>query len=182
MILVAALLLVGGDRLQHSIGGVGLGAGIGDETAHLATGFLVFAALLRGGPAPLLLGMLLGSVAIDLDHVPLYFQSHFLTAGTERPYTHSFLTCTVLFGLAVMAGRSWRQILLGLCLGVLVHFGRDLGESGAGVPLAWPWSYRSYHGAHDAYAAVMTLMTPVALVRGWMTSEMSLATHSRTPP
>ena len=68
--------------------------GIVDWIGHLATG-VVLIALLRP-PRRMAAAILVFSVVIDVDHLPLELGSDILTAGTPRPYTHSLLTLLVV--------------------------------------------------------------------------------------
>jgi hypothetical protein len=66
--------------------------GLLDESAHLATAWRFLAAFLPKRDRALLLWVLLGSVVIDVDHVPLY-RWHLLAAGPgSRPVTHFLAT------------------------------------------------------------------------------------------
>jgi inner membrane protein len=134
-----------------------------DETAHLLTALLLLQVLpgrLRAGiTAP----ALIGSVAIDLDHVPQYLGDNFFTVGTPRPYTHSLLTLLVLL-LFALAARSRRNLFLGLALGVTLHFFRDLAEgTGSGVALLWPVSDHAFSYQHSTYLALMVCVVAADL-------------------
>jgi inner membrane protein len=135
--------------------------GMVDWLGHLATG-VVLIALLRP-PRRMAAAMLVWSVVIDLDHLPLELGSDILTAGTPRPYTHSLLTVLVLLGAA---GALRSQVLLGSAIGLAGHLLRDLG-TGDGVALLWPLSHAGmslpfalYVGVLVGLAAVSTLRTP----------------------
>jgi inner membrane protein len=126
-----------------------------DEAAHLLTALLLLQALPGGPRARIAVPALIGSVAIDLDHVPQYLGDNLLTLGTPRPYTHSLLTLLVLLVLALGARRH-RSVFLGLALGVVLHFFRDLAEgNGAGVSLLWPLSDHAYSYPHSTYLGLM---------------------------
>lgn len=176
MLLVAALLLAGFDQAyQHA--GSSFGDGFLDEPAHLLTGFLFLAAVLRGAPLAFAGGLLAASVLIDLDHVPQYLGDYFLTHGTQRPYTHSWVTLAALLLLAVLIRRprAVRPALLGAAIGIAVHFYRDMAEkTGVGVPLLWPFSDHEFTVPHDQYLAVMAVLLVVALARA--------AASRRAPP
>jgi len=83
--------------------------GLVDEPCHFATAMIVLGALCRclGRPPSIafIRAMLIASVAIDLDHLPLEFGSPVLTAGTPRPYTHA-LWVIVLAAVIALAARS----------------------------------------------------------------------------
>jgi hypothetical protein len=135
-----------------------------DEPLHLATAMIVLGSLLRlRGRRPgtaFIWAMLSASVLIDLDHLPLAFGSHVLTAGTPRPYTHA-LWVVVLLGTAAVAAGRWSRaagspraalvtgITAGAACGVAAHFLRDVVTahislwwpvSGADVELPYAWS------------------------------------------
>lgn len=125
-----------------------------DEVAHFFTTLLVLWAL--GGKAceRFLLPALVASVAIDVDHIPARLGADWLTAGTPRPYTHSLLTIAVVLVLSLLA-RHRRDLLLGITIGLVIHFWRDMGESGSGVALLWPLSSRAFEFRHEIYVAAM---------------------------
>lgn len=174
-VLAGAFVLSAADIAQRAIGGDGAGAGATDELAHLMTGFLVLAAVCRGSSRWFAAGLLVGSLAIDADHIPQYLGDDFLTVGTQRPYTHSLITLGVLVAVAVVARGRWRLLVLGLGLGVAAHFGRDLTESRAGVPLLWPRSYQSFTAPHWIYLIAMSVLAVAALVRAVSGADRSRA-------
>ena len=82
-----------------------LSSGPLDEVAHLATGALGLLALacLIDVPRRFYVAGLIASVAIDLDHVPLYLG--LLGDKNQRPVTHSLLTVLVIAGAAAVSRR-----------------------------------------------------------------------------
>jgi len=131
--------------------------GLLDEVAHFLTALLLLQALPPELRAKIAVPALIGSVAIDLDHLPGYLGNNFLMvgAGSARPATHSLVTPLVLLVLALTLRRH-RTLFLGLVLGIGLHFFRDLAEgNGSGVPLLWPLSERSFSYPHGAYVALM---------------------------
>jgi inner membrane protein len=150
-----ATALIACDLLYQRSGSSFIPGGPLDEVAHLATAMLILWALGRRTRERFLGAALFASVAIDLDHIPGYLGDQFLTAGTPRPYLHSLLTIAI----ALLAAAMWRRrrdLCLGLALGLLLHFVRDLAEgSGGGVSLLWPLSDRAFSYAHGAYLAIM---------------------------
>lgn len=140
--------------------------GILDEPAHLATALLVLLAV--AGPGRLLArpwfggAALVGAVAIDLDHVPLYAGAAVAVDG-GRPFTHCLLTAVVLSAAALAVAR-FRPVLLGLATGVLLHLLRDLA-TGPGVSLFFPvWSER-IEMPYRAYVVVLVICAVVATGR-----------------
>jgi inner membrane protein len=134
-----------------------------DWPAHLITAGLLLATLPRR-PDPRVAGWALaGSVAIDLDHVPLYLGLQVAATEGSRPVTHSLATAAALLVGAVPARGRARTALTGLGVGVLLHFVRDLG-TGPGVPLLWPLRpadvrlpYAAHLGLLAAAAAIPAL-------------------------
>jgi inner membrane protein len=154
------LVLLAADVACQHAGTALLPGGILDEIAHFLTALLLLQALPARLRRELALPALFASVAIDLDHVPQYLGYGFLTAGTPRPYTHSLLTIAVLATAGLLLARR-RRLLLGLALGVALHFFRDLAEgNGSGVALLWPLSD---HGFSYPHAAYLTMMVAVGL-------------------
>ena len=146
-----------------------------DESAHLLTTLLVLWAF---GPrlGRFLAPALLASVAIDVDHVPGHLGADWLTAGTPRPYTHSVLTILIVLGLALVWRRR-RDACLGVAIGLAVHFGRDMGEGGAGVSLLWPVSGHAFQYPHGYYLALIAACVALAahrIARRRRTHESSL--------
>jgi len=125
-----------------------------DEIAHFLTTLLVFWSLGSRTRERFLAPALVASVAIDLDHIPARLGVDWLTAGTPRPYTHSLLTIAVVLAVAVLWRRR-RDLLLGVAIGLAIHFWRDMGEGDSGVSLLWPFSYHSFQYRHGVYVAVM---------------------------
>jgi inner membrane protein len=107
---------------------------------------------------------LAGSVAIDVDHVPLYAGLDQVAVGeNERPFTHSLLTTAALLGGSRLAAGRRRTALAGLAAGTLLHFVRDVG-TGPGAPLLWPLYRRSLRIPYAAYLAPVAV---AALVRAF---------------
>jgi inner membrane protein len=133
--------------------------GVVDWLGHLATGVVVIA-LLRP-PRRMAAAILVWSVIIDLDHLPLQLGSDILTAGTPRPYTHSLLTVLVLLGAAAL----WRsQVLLGSAIGLAGHLLRDLG-TGDGVALLWPLTHAGMSVPFALYVGVLAGLAGASIVR-----------------
>ena len=151
--------------------------GIVDEPAHLATCLIVLlAATAVTGRTPhrgFIVAALVASVAIDLDHIPLYLGSHILTGDAPRPYSHGLLTVLILacVGLLVPV-RKLRVAILGLAVGVGLHLFRDLA-TGPGVPLLWPLSDATVDLPYGVFAAVL-IGTVAAQVQGSYSGELGL--------
>jgi inner membrane protein len=133
--------------------------GLLDEPAHLATAWLALAALapLRT-PRGFWPAALVASVAIDVDHVPLYLTDGAFAVDGGRPPVHSL---TVVLVLAALAGVARGQWLLGAAAGMLLHLVRDLA-TGPGVPLLWPLADSSVRVPYWAYAVVVLVLAVVA--------------------
>lgn len=164
-VLTVTVVLLAADRLYPRIGDNLLG-GVCDETAHLLTGVLVLMALpRRRAPGErtrtLAVGLLAGSVLIDLDHIPRLLGTDWLTHGTPRPYTHSLLSLCALALLSVL-WRGHRWLLVGAFVGLAVHFTRDLAESPPGVSLLWPWTKASQSVPHWSYLIAVGGLTLIA--------------------
>ena len=108
-----------------------LATGLLDEPAHLATGALGLLALacFIDAPRRFYVAGLIASVAIDLDHIPLYLG--LLGNQDQRPVTHS-LTTVLVIALAAAVSRRHRAVLAGCVAGLLIHFARDIAEGPPG--------------------------------------------------
>jgi inner membrane protein len=133
-----------------------------DWTGHLLTAALLLVALPRSARGKIWPWALLGSVAIDIDHVPLYTFAPWFDVG-GRPPTHSLLTVLVLAGVAVLIP-AVRTPFAGLALGVCLHFVRDVA-TGPGVPLLWPLHDSAVRVPYAAYLAVLVVAVGVATWR-----------------
>ena len=182
---LAALGLVAGlDALSDSAEtGSLLLLGLLDEPAHFATVWLFLAAFLPVQYRTIYLWALVGSVAIDVDHVPLYLW-HVLAADADsRPVTHSLATVVVLAAAAAVASPRLRSPLLGLALGTVLHFVRDLAE-GPGVPWLWPLSTADVTLPYAAYLTMLTVVAVTAVARRSLTSPLPVGrsrSRRRTP-
>ncbi len=135
-----------------------------DELAHLLTTVLVVWALGRRARERFLVPALFASVLIDLDHLPGRLGINWLTAGLPRPYTHSLLTIAALL-VGALLWRRRRDVLLGVALGLAIHFWRDLAEPGGGVALLWPVSHHALSLPHAGYAMAMLAIVAVDAYR-----------------
>ncbi len=82
---------------------------------------------------------MIASVAIDLDHIPLYLGP--FGNKDQRPVTHSFATVIVVAGAAVV-WRRHRAVLAGIVTGLLIHFARDIAEGPQACGCSGPFRTR----------------------------------------
>jgi inner membrane protein len=150
-----------------------------DEIAHLMTTLLVLWALGPRVCRRFLVPALIASVAIDADHIPDRLGVDWLTVGTPRPYTHSLLTIALVIAGAALWRRR-RDLLLGIAIGLGIHFWRDMAEGGSGVSLLWPSSYHSFQYPHGVYVALMIVIVLIDAARcaAGRRAELALA-HAR---
>ena len=135
-ILLAGVAL-GFDAAERAVPFSILGTGLIDEVCHLATGALglLVLACFIDVPRRFYVAGLIASVAIDLDHIPVYLG--LLGNQFQRPVTHSLATVLVFAGAAVVSRRH-RAVLAGAATGLVIHFARDIAEGPPGVRLLWP--------------------------------------------
>lgn len=160
----AAVLWLAADWAYRQVGDSTLIGGPLDEAAHFLTALLVLWALGPRMRQRFLIPALVASVAIDADHIPDRLGWSFLTQGTPRPYTHSLLTIALVL-MAAFVWRRRRDMMLGITIGLVLHFWRDLGEWGSGVSLLWPFSDHSFTLSHGLYLAMMGAAIAAAAVR-----------------
>ena len=138
-----------------------LASGALDECAHLATGALGLLALscFIDVPRRFYVAGLIASVAIDLDHIPMY-----LGVGNphERPVTHSLATVAVVL-VAAAASRRHRAVLAGAATGLLIHFARDIAEGPPGVRMLWPLQDTAWTASAQWFLAIIVVFTVVRL-------------------
>ena len=163
LVLSAGGLVVADWAFSH-FGNSAFPGGVLDETAHALTMLLVLSAIGGCADKAFAVSALVGSVLIDLDHLPRELGTSWLTSGTPRPHTHSLLTIGILLASAWVWKRR-RRVLAGLALGVSIHFMRDLAESGAGVSLLWPWSNRAFTVPHNVYLSMVVLLVSMTVAR-----------------
>jgi inner membrane protein len=138
-----------------------LASGALDEGAHLATGALGLLALscFVDVPRRFYVAGLIASVAIDLDHIPLY-----LGVGNpyQRPVTHSLATVAVVVVAAAASSRH-RAVLAGAAVGLLIHFARDIAEGPPGVRMLWPLRDTAWAASGRWFLAMIIVCTVVRL-------------------
>jgi inner membrane protein len=149
--------------------------GILDEPAHLLTAWLVLAALGRGDVrTPATAWALLGSVALDADHIPLYLWGEPVAQQGSRPVAHAAGTAVVLLLVAALAHGRLRTAASGLAAGVALHLVRDL-VSEPGIPLLWPLDADDVLLPYGGYLAVLVAAAAVATFRGGRRPAVSAA-------
>ncbi len=170
------VLIVGLDWVQDSRRWDVLETGVLDEPAHLATAALALSAVVGW---PLLcryrsftVAALIASMAIDIDHIPLYAGVRHISAfHGGRPFTHSLATVVVLLLLSGLVRRA-RPVLLGAGIGVALHLFRDLA-TGPGVSLFWPLSWSDEGFPHSVYIGILCLLAAAATLRAALANRQS---------
>jgi hypothetical protein len=146
-----------------------------DEVAHLSTAALGLLVLARFIDAPrrFYIAALIASIAIDVDHIPLYLG--LLGNQAQRPVTHSLSTVAV-FATAAAASRRHRAVLAAVATGMVLHFARDIAEGYPGVRVFWPLQDTSWMVGYWWFLGMIVVFTAarVALV------SVSLP-HTRIP-
>lgn len=134
-----------------------------DEVAHLCTAALGLLVLARFIDAPrrFYVAALIASVAIDLDHIPLYLG--LLGNQAQRPVTHSLSTVAV-FVAAAAASRRHRAALAGVATGLLLHFARDIAEGYPGVRVFWPLQDTSWMVSYRWFLGMIVVFTAARIV------------------
>lgn len=140
-----------------------LATGLLDEPAHLATGALGLLALacFIDAPRRFYVAGLIASVAIDLDHLPLYLG--LLGKQDQRPVTHS-LTTVLVIAVAAAVSRRHRAVLAGCVAGLLIHFARDIAEGPPGVRMLWPIRDTAWTASFWWFLAMILAFTALRLI------------------
>jgi hypothetical protein len=160
-VLLAGVAL-GFDALNRRVPFHLLSTGPLDEVAHLATaalGLMVLACLIDA-LRRFYVAALIASVAIDLDHVPLYLG---LLNDGQRPVTHS-LAAVVVFAGAAAVSRRHRAVLAGIATGLVLHFARDIAEGPPGVQLLWPVDGRAWTASYWWFLGMIIVFTAARLI------------------
>jgi membrane-bound metal-dependent hydrolase YbcI (DUF457 family) len=135
--------------------------GLFDHPAHVATAELIRLNL-RPRPRAWTTGYRAGSLAPDLDHLPLALRAVHPSPGDPRPVTHCLLAVAPV---AVWALARDSEVAAGAAAGMLAHFVRDLGV-GTGAPLLWPATGRQLRVPYFLYAAACVLLARRATLVG----------------
>ena len=161
-VLLAGLAL-GFDAADRRVPFSILGTGLLDEPAHLATGALGLLALacFIDVPRRFYVAGMIASVAIDLDHIPLYLG--LLGNEDQRPVTHSLATVIVVASAAVV-WRRHRAVLAGIVTGLLIHFARDIAEGPPGVRMLWPLQDTAWTANRWWFLGMILTFTAVRLI------------------
>ncbi|HEY7432294.1 MAG TPA: DUF427 domain-containing protein [Streptosporangiaceae bacterium] len=146
--------------------------GLIDVPCHAATCLILFGAITRGRGQPpgtwFVWGLLAGSVAIDVDHLPEEFGFGWWSANTIRPHSHALWLVLLLAVIAVLAAARWARArarrgaailastAAGAAWGVVIHLYRDAAT--APVPLWWPLSDAGIRIPYLAYLLPMILL------------------------
>jgi inner membrane protein len=127
-----------------------------DEPAHLATAVLVYANLPAAGPV-WTAAFAAGSVAPDVDHVPVIPVRHKLRGDEPRPALHTLATPAVVAVAGAVSRARAREAVLGLAAGICVHFVRDVA-TGTGIAPLLPLSSRRLKLPVRPYEAAMAVL------------------------
>jgi hypothetical protein len=134
-----------------------------DEVAHLSTAALGLLVLARFIDAPrrFYVAALIASIAIDVDHIPLYLG--LLGNQAQRPVTHSLSTAAV-FVAAAAASRRHRAVLAAVATGMVLHFARDIAEGYPGVRVFWPLQDTSWMVGYWWFLGMIVVFTAARVV------------------
>jgi hypothetical protein len=109
-------------------------AAILDESAHVATTLILLGPVQSPSCLAFPICAMVGSVIVDLDHVPAVLRHHPLRTAEDRPVTHSLPTLGLVYAMTTTT--SAHPAWLGLSVGATSHFIRDIGTGG--LPFLWP--------------------------------------------
>jgi membrane-bound metal-dependent hydrolase YbcI (DUF457 family) len=179
MLLALVVLFVAADAGSEWAGNSAFPGAPLDETAHLLTTLLVLWAIGGVFYERLLTPALVASVLIDADHIPGRLGAHWLSTGTPRPYSHSLATVALVVFFAVVWSRR-REWLLGVVVGLLIHFWRDMTEPNNGVSLLWPVTKHSFSLPHASYLLVMAAIVAVGARRSFALARIRRADAGRS--
>ena len=161
LLAVAALCFDAANRIIHY---GPISAGPLDEPSHAAMaalGLLVIARFIDA-PGRFYVAALIASVAIDLDHIPLYMG---FGAQDQRPVTHSVAT-VVVFVVTAVVSRRYRAVLAGVAVGLILHFARDIVEGPPGVRMLWPFQQAAWTAGYGWFLGIIFVFLAAGLVLG----------------
>jgi len=101
------------------------------ESAHMATTLCLLSLIRPKRPRDFFAGAIVGSVALDVDHLPLYAMYE---KPSARPGSHSLVTVALVAGLTARSTGRRRGFLQGVSFGLTSHLLRDLLTGGAPAP------------------------------------------------
>src|SRR5690348_15380396 len=161
-LLLAGVALVFDALNRHVEFGL-LSTGPLDEVTHLATAALGLSVLacIADAPRRFYVAALVASVAIDLDHIPLYLG--LLGDDGQRPVTHSLAT-VVVFAVAAAVSRRHRAVLAGVATGLVLHFARDIAEGPPGVRMLWPLNGRAWTASYWWFLGIVVALTAARVI------------------
>jgi inner membrane protein len=168
--IVLAGVALGFDAAYRGVQFSLLSTGPLDEVAHLATAALGLLALacFIDVPRRFYVAALAASVAVDLDHIPLYLG--LLGPENQRPVTHSLATVAVAVAAAA-ASRRHRAALAGVAAGLLLHFARDIATGG--VKMLWPLQQTAWAASYWWLLGMIIVCASVRLV--WVSAGLPRA-------
>jgi inner membrane protein len=161
--MLLAGVAVGFDAANRAVPWGLLSSGPLDEVAHLASAALGLMVLVCFIDAPrrFYAAALVASVAIDLDHIPLYLG--LLPDRGQRPVTHSLATVVVFAGAAA-ASRRHRAVLAGAATGLVLHFARDIAEGPPGMRIFWPVQQTAWTASYWWFMGMIIVFTAARLI------------------
>lgn len=158
-----------------------LASGPLDEVAHLAfaaVGMLVLACL-ADLPRRFYVAASIASVAIDLDHIPLYLG--LLGDQAQRPVTHSLGT-VIIFAAAAFGSRRHRAVFAGIVIGLMLHFARDIAEGPPGVRMLWPLQQTARTASYWWFLGMVIALMAARLILASCGIPRTRACPFETPP
>jgi hypothetical protein len=144
------------------VGSTWLTLAIWDEFFHVVTALLILGACRVQPASPLFLGTVVGSVLIDIDHLPAELGVTLLGDQVHRPVSHSMTTIAVLLILSALVRGRNRLLLFGVAFGIGTHLFRDMATGG--VILWWPLTSAIVTIPYHYYALTMAGMLCLSLV------------------
>lgn len=126
--------------------------GLADEIAHALTGYLLVSLLIILGVPLSLPAAVLGSVIIDLDHIPEVLGWIPPPDETTRFITHSMATVAMVAAIGLF-DRKRRSVWFSVAVGITLHLIRDMATGT--VRFWWPISPDVHHVDYSLYAFVL---------------------------